>query len=530
MKRSFCIFTVFWLILVSCSFIGTSTPNESQPPFPSSIDGTPSQIPASSSPSIYEEMYYENGWTISEGIEIKNKIITVKGDLIIAKHGSLDLTSSTVIMKSEGEKASGIKVEDGGNIAIEDSTITAFSTDIGYTFVIGKGASGKIERSIVEYFSPNDMSFGEGVVHEHANMGGLTILADGFILNDSVVRYGTNQARAILVAETNGVVIEGNMIYNNPNDGIRLAACQNVTIRNNMILNNSTYGVKFMDCKDSQVIGNTIEGNPFSREADVGAGLFLEFGTTNTTVKNNIITNSGRDAVVIPQSNNNIIDSNFIIDNNGYGIKVYGGSSDNAFTNNVLNGNRLEGIYLEEGTKNNIVQGNQISFPQLDGMVDNFENTVISDYYIQAFGDTQAIFSFLENAGNDKSTALKLDYSYSQLGCAFSIFGSIGQDWSSYPGIEMWAMSDQDVYIEIEIAEHDGDVWTYSWHDQPIRAKEWEIVNANFTSFSKRDDRSTGDSKLGLIGIATYRLTVCPTMALTKPQHTILFDNIRLLK
>jgi len=530
MKRSFCVFIAVWVTLVSCSPTRNSVPNEYESPSPSSVDGTLPPYSNSSSPLKYEEIIYENGWIISERVEIKNKIITVKGDLIIAKLGSLELTSSTIIMKNVGENTPRIEVENGGNITIEDSTITAFSADIGYTFVIGKGASGKIEQSIIEYFSPNDMSFGEGVVHEHANMGGLTILADGFILRNSVVRNGSNQARAILVAEVDDVVIEGNMIYNNPNDGIRLVDCKNVTIRNNMVLNNSTYGVKFMNCKDSQVVGNTIEGNPFSKNSDIGAGLFLEFGTTNIVVKNNVISNSGRHAIVIPQSNNNIVDSNLIIGNNGYGMYIYGGSSDNLITNNILYDNRLEGIYREEGTKNNNVQGNQISFPQLDGIVDSFENIVPSDYYVQASSDSQATVSFLANAGNNKSTALKLDYSYSQPGCAFGMFASIGQDWSNYSSLEMWSISDQEAYIEIEIAEHDGDVWAFGWHDKPLRANEWEKLNANLTRFSRVDGRSIGDGKLSLVGFGTYRLTVCPTMPPSKSQHTILFDDIQLLK
>jgi parallel beta-helix repeat protein len=534
MKKAFWgipLFTI--LILVSCSPVEQSSSNTplTASPLQSSGNGAPSiQTPVASPSPDLKALYYQDGWTVTETVDIMNTIITVEGDLLVFGSGSLTLSSCTIVMKSTDGNPPRIEVKPSGKIAITASTVTASSPSIGYEFIIDHGASGRIENSIIEYLSPNDMSFGEGIVHEHANLGGLTILSDGFILKDNIIRNAVHQARAIMVAEAKDVVLEGNMIYNNPNDGIRLAACQNISVRNNLIFDNGTYGIKFMDCKDSQIANNIIRGNSYSRELPFGAGIYLEFSTSGVLVNNNQIIGNGRHGIVIPQSNRNTIDSNIIVGNGGYGVEVYGGSSENIFTNNILHDNRLEGIYLESGTVDNIIRDNLIIFPKFDGMIDDYEQIVQDDYWIQSFGSAKATFSFSKGAGKDQSTALRMDYSYSESGCAFGIFGSIGQDWSGYSSAEVWFMPDQETTVELEFAEDDGDVWFYNWGSITGKVNDWNAFRASLSFFTKRNDRSTGDGKLNLQGIGIYRLTVCPAIAPTRAQQTILFDNIQLLK
>ena len=508
------------LVLVGCSTPTPSPTSRFQPPTPTAL--------LTATPPTFS---YDSGWNLSEEAQISGKTLVVKGDLIISQGGDLRLDSSTLIMESADTKPPRLEIQSGGNLFIQNSTITAFSKTTGYQMIIDHGAAGKIEGSVIEYVAPNDMSFGQGIVHQHANMGGLTILADGFILKNNILRNDVNQARAVLVAEANDVVVDGNLIYENPNDGIRLAACQNAIVSNNLILNNGTYGIKFMDCRNSRVVGNIVQGNAFSTEIpSTGAGIYLEFSSENILISNNNISGNGRDGLVISESNSNTVDSNTISGNQGYGMNIYGGSSNNSVTNNILKGNRLEGIYREERTVGNLVKNNLIAFPPFSGIIDDYEHAVLGDYSIQSFGDAQASYSFPNGAGVNNGAALQLKYSYSQAGCATSIFGHLGQDWSGFKTVHLWLKPDQELYAELEIAEDDSDVWNYSWYQHPVPAGVWSELQAPLTDFTIRPERSTGDGIFELQGIGMYRLTVCPTKPSDNGEHVVLFDNIQLTK
>ncbi len=474
---------------------------------------------------------HENGWDISTQVEIIGKTVTVNGDLIISEAGSLHLTSATLIMKSPDSNPPKIEVKSGGSVMFDNSIITASTPVVGYQFIIDKGSIGKIEGSVVEYVAPNDLFFGKDPIREHAGGGGLTISADGFIVRNSVLRNFVNQARAILVGEASGVVIEGNMIYDNPNDGIRLAACENAEIRNNLISGNGTYGVKFMGCKNSQVTGNIVRNNAFSREMPlIGAGVYIDFASEGIVVSGNTIAGNGRDAVVIGNSQGILLSSNVIAGNGGYGVNIYGGSDENTVSGNVLRDNRHEGIFVEEGCAGNVVSGNVVEFPVFAGSVDDFENPAPDDYWILSYGDAQASYSILPGGGMDGSAALKLEYAYSQPNSFTTIFGKIGQNWSGYRHFQFWAKSDQTVILEMEVNEDDGDVWFYNWNTQPLKAGDWSRIRVPLYMLIKRTDRSTGDGILNLQGVGRYRLSVSPAVPSETGNHVILFDNVQLTK
>jgi len=478
-------------------------------------------------PSI---IIFENNWIVTEAVEISNKRVFVYGDLIIKEGGALSIKNTTLEMGTYGDDPTRIDVLTGGSFLVIDSMITSSSPDIGYEFIYHPDSTGMIERSTIEYIAPNDLSFGSGEVREHANLGGLTILANGFILRDSVIRNAADQARGILIAEVKDVIIEGNEITGHPRDGIRLAECQNITIRDNLVFRNGTYGVKFMNCSDSIIDNNVISENSFSMRFPWGAALFLEFGTTNVSLYGNSIENNGRHGVVMPQSSQNSIFENIISGNGGYAIWVYGGSTGNQIYNNTLFDNRLEGIYLEEGTENNNVYDNNVQYSTFDGVIDDYDNSFLDDYRLSFNDNVNATFNIEEGLSFDGSNVLQIEYSYTSPGCILSVFGKIGQNWSEYTRVEIWVLPDQDVRVELEFGEHDGDVWFYNWHNWPLTINEWNRVSAPLEMFIMREGRSTGDGIMNLDGIGVYRLSVCPVGFPVEKQYTILFDNVLLPK
>ena len=367
-------------------------------------------------------------------------------------------------------------------------------------------------------------------MHQHANLGALTILADGFILRDSIVRDTIDDARGILIAEASNVLIEGNTIYNNPRDGIRLADCSGVTLRANHILDNGSYGVKLMNCANSFIEGNVFLGNSYVPESPNCGAIFLEFGTKDITVSKNEIFNNKRHVIVMHGDSGIKIHDNTIRGNSGYGIYVYGASNENEIYNNFLLDNRLEGIYIEATAgKNNNVHGNEITFPRFNGTIADFEKVWPEDYHIHVLPDESAAeisFSFPENASYDGSRALRIKYIPYADGSQFSIFCAIGQDWSGYEKVKMWVKPDRNEWFQLEFGEHDGDVWCYGWSRSSLEVGRWNSLESPISAFRLKQ-RSIGDGELNLKGIAYSRLELYKLQS-TNQQGSILFDNIHL--
>lgn len=508
-------------------------------------------------------------------MHLTNKTVAVGGDLIVK--GSLVLENVTLVIEGLQGITPKIEVMAGGRLEMRHTSVSTTFTERGYYFIFRPGSEGLIEDSLVENVQANNESFGAGEVHKHANLGGLTILADGFILRDSRVGNATGDTRGLLVAEASNVLIEGNTIYHNPRDGIRLADCSGVTIRGNYILDNGTYGVKMMNCTNSAIEDNVISGNSHMPGRPMGGGVFLEFGTTDITVSNNEISSNWLHGIVMPAASRVKVHDNTVRGNGGYGIYVFGSSSENEIFNNTISGNeghgivlngafrvkvrdntirgnggygtavwgssseneifkntllenRLEGIYIEaDGGENNNVHGNDITFPPFSGTVADFEKVWPEDYRIFVLPDDSAAevsFSFPENASYDGSRALKLEYIPYIHDSVLSIFGAIGQDWSGYQKAVLWVKPDEDVLLELEFAEHDGDVWFYIWQDTPLTVGSWNRLDALISQFRLRQ-RSIGDGELNLRGIGYYRLTLISPQPHGQ-QRTIFFDNIYL--
>jgi parallel beta-helix repeat protein len=487
--------------------------------------GTGAQTPTS--PPDSASIAFEVDWVVTGTSEMSHKTITLAGDLVVSDGGSLDLQDSTLIMGAPGGRPPGIEIREGGSLTIKDSLITSSSPEIGYDFIFQHGSSGSIEQSTVEYVAPNDLSLGSGAAREHANLGALTVLADGFILRDSIIRNAVEDARGILIAEARDVVIERNEIAGNPRDGIRLVDCQNVTIRGNRIHDNGTYGLKFMHCHDALVENNLISGNAHSDSLPYGTGVYLEFGTTATMIRANQILDSGGHGVVITgQSNDNVVEDNQIRGNQGYGVEIYD-CTNNLARGNSLSGNRLEGIHIESGSADNIAGDNSIACREFDGVVDDFEQFDAAYYYFGVIDVAPVAYSVVDGSSNDKSKSLRLDYTATETGCITDFYGLVGQDWSEYAAIGYWVLADDEIRIELEIGENDGDAWSYAWDID--EAGTWQQYRAPLRSFS-RIGRSTGDGVLSLHGVGYYRFIICHNSPPESERHSVLFDHVVLEK
>ncbi len=508
---------IITLLLAGCIQQPPETPTQVSPPLPA-------PTPTAESPSLKK---YDEDWIVSDNLQVTDKTIVVGGDLIVK--GTLVLQRVKIRMDSPSGTPRKIEVMAGGRLKIYHSTISSTSTERGYNLIFRPGSEGLIENSVIEQVQANKESFGTGEVHKHANLGGLTILADGFILRNSIIRNATRNTRGILVAEAANVLIEGNTISNSPRDGVRVADCAGVTLRANRILNNGSHGIKMMNCRDSRIEDNVISGNCYTPESPMSGAIFLEFGSTTITVSNNEISNNGRHGMVISAASRVKVHDNTISGSGAFGIYLYGSNtSENEIYSNKLSGNRLEGIYVAPSSgKGNAVSDNDITFPLFDGIIANFEKAQPDDYFIWVVPDSSAAkvsFSFPENSSYDGSRALKLDYVPYTYDCSISIFGDIGQDWSKYQNIGLWVKPDENIVVELEFEEADGDVWFYSWRTKPLVVDNWNKLEVPLSAFTRRQ-RSIGDGTLNLRGIGRYRLSLAKLLPHSQP-HTIFFDNI----
>jgi parallel beta-helix repeat protein len=329
MRKLLFILTIGALLLSACTNSTTPIqPAEISPPSVTapSIELDRAQVPIVI-PITSSSLKYEEQWIVSDTVHIVDKSVLVSGDLIVK--GALVLEDSTLYMEGLRGGVPKIEVVSGGRLEMHRSTVLSTSSERGYNFVFRPGSGGLLDGSAIEGVTANNEIFGTGEVHQHAGLGGLTILADDFTIRDSTIRNATGDTRGILIAEASNVLIEGNTISNNPRDGIRLANCSNITIRDNYILDNGTYGIKLMNCNNSIIEGNVFSGNCCVAESLHYGAIYLEFDTKDITVSKNEISNNKRDGIVIPGASRIKIYDNIIRGNGGYGIFVHHESNEN---------------------------------------------------------------------------------------------------------------------------------------------------------------------------------------------------------
>jgi parallel beta-helix repeat protein len=124
---------------------------------------------------------------------------------------------------------------------------------------------------------------------------------DSDVLNNT--RYGID-----LTQSSTGVLIQGNTISGNNDEGIHVSGSHSNTLANNTVVNNAVEGIYLLSSHDNDVIGNTIQDH-------------------------------GTAGIYIKSSNGNYIDGN-TLDNDP--IQLVSGSQLNILANNMINGQRIK--------------------------------------------------------------------------------------------------------------------------------------------------------------------------------------------
>lgn len=165
-------------------------------------------------------------------------------------------------------------------------------------------------------------------------------------------------------------VITGNTIYNNNRDGIVLGDLDNIkynTISYNIIFSNPDAGIR-LDGLFNNVTQNLLYDN--------NNGIFIT--GNNNRITGNTVYNHMDSGINLGSADFNEISGNDVHDNEINGINL-GNSHYNIINNNTITNNPNEGIYLENSDYNTILRNHFISGPQAND--DGSNNVFILNYW-----------------------------------------------------------------------------------------------------------------------------------------------------
>jgi len=132
---------------------------------------------------------------------------------------------------------------------------------------------------------------------------GVTILADGVLIEGFTIRNSTNTAGdplsgAGVLVRSNNNTIKGNILENNYRSGIKVLRGYNNSITNNSVYSN------FDGILVSDSLRNKIESNHINSNND--AGIFIKGPSEQNLVKYNIINNNSRGVLLVDAGHNDI--------------------------------------------------------------------------------------------------------------------------------------------------------------------------------------------------------------------------------
>lgn len=132
---------------------------------------------------------------------------------------------------------------------------------------------------------------------------GVTILADGVLMEGFTIRNSTNTAgdplsgAGVLVRSSNNT-IKGNILENNYRSGIKVLGGYNNSITNNSVYSNFE-GILVSDSHSNEIASNRINSNS-------DAGIFITGSSEQNLVKYNIINNNSRGVLLVDAGFNDI--------------------------------------------------------------------------------------------------------------------------------------------------------------------------------------------------------------------------------
>jgi len=244
----------------------------------------------------------------------------------------------------------------------------------------------------------------------------VSITADNVWISGFTIRDGWC---GISVSSSGCTIVENRIINNRyqgggdqiiaSGRGIWLKYSKNATITENIVEHNDR-NISLKGAENSTIESNTILSSL------VSWGIVLE-GSSNNTIRNNIVKYSVYDGIYLAGSSNNNISGNSVTDNGDEGVYL-GSSNNNILIGNTVTNNPGIGIWLDWSSGNTIVGNNVTNNKKYginawqSGNTAVYHNNFINNSWGQAY-------SSLMNTWDDG-------------------YPSGGNYWSDYTGIDMY--------------------------------------------------------------------------------------------
>ena len=254
-----------------------------------------------------------------------------------------------------------------GNLIISDTKISSWNTtsnqeaalrdyDMPRSYIASpSGASGQmnITNSNLTHLGFNGGQDTWGV--SYYSGGGSIIQNNNLSLNFRPLYFGQNASN---------ILISGNTINDNMQNGITIYKSSYINISDNEIRNNGLQGIACLfQCNTIAAKNNEIYNN--ARD-----GIRFDKNTINSLLKYNQIHDNKQSGMAIRNSSFNTITSN-TLNNNRVGIALAQNSFENLLNNNSVQNSSLYGIYLQSNSSSNKVEKNVLQNSQNGGIAVN---------------------------------------------------------------------------------------------------------------------------------------------------------------
>ncbi|MEW5855352.1 MAG: right-handed parallel beta-helix repeat-containing protein [Myxococcota bacterium] len=160
------------------------------------------------------------------------------------------------------------------------------------------------------------------------------------------------------------------------NSSMTLTESVRTRVRNNVVRGGGS--IFLTESVDSEVTENRVIGSKDEPLADAHGGINVRRGTTNTTVRHNLVKLSERAGIVVDSSNANVIKDNKVEDNDEDGIVLVDGASRNVVKDNNITHNSRHGIVLD-GAYGNLVKDNEVEENVGSGIVLGFTTSFLTE-------------------------------------------------------------------------------------------------------------------------------------------------------
>jgi parallel beta-helix repeat protein len=174
------------------------------------------------------------------------------------------------------------------------------------------------------------------------------------------------------------ILVSGNTINDNTQNGITIYGSSNINISGNEIRNNGLQGIACLfQCNTIAAKSNGIYNN--ARD-----GIRFDKNTINSLLQYNLIHDNNQSGIAVRNSSFNTVTGN-TLNNNRVGIAIAQNSFENLLNNNSVQNSSLYGIYFQSNSSSNKVEKNVLQNSQNGGIAVNdakyntFSKNTISD-------------------------------------------------------------------------------------------------------------------------------------------------------